>query len=239
LRKKKSQIVIASQVAPTLISKLSSGLRGRLESGLTVDIGIPDDKTRIAILENKAKESGIPLNDELAKFIVQHIKGGIGRMEGVLLRLGVHASLLNEELTVDLARCVLKDWLEDSAQTSKSLEIAQGEFTNETEKIILQRICVMFQISEEGILSYRRDRKHTKARQATVYLLKQLTPLSLSEIGKIVGRNHSTVHATLKKVKERMSKDDFFQKQMQTFLQEFEGKSFPYHSLGQNRSYRF
>ena len=118
LRKKKSQIVIASQVAPTLISKLSSGLRGRLESGLTVDIGIPDDKTRIAILESKAKESGIPLNDELAKFIVQHIKGGIGRMEGVLLRLGVHASLLNEELTVDLARCVLKDWLEDSAQTS-------------------------------------------------------------------------------------------------------------------------
>ncbi len=97
----------------------------------------------------------------------------------------------------------------------------------------------MFQISEEGLLSYRRDRKHTKARQAAVYLLKQLTSLSLSEIGKIVGRNHSTVHATLKKVRERMSKDDFFQKQMQTFLQEFEEKSFPYHSLEQNRSYRF
>ena len=239
LRKKKAQIVIASQEAPTQISKLSSGLRGRLESGLTVDIGIPDDKTRIAILENKAKESGIPLNDELAKFIVQHIKGGIGRMEGVLLRLGVHASLLNEELTVDLARCALKDWLEDTVQTSKSLEHAQGEFTDETEKKILQRICVMFQISEEGLHSYRRDRKHTKARQAAVYLLKQLTSLSLSEIGTIVGRNHSTVHATLKKVRERMSKDDFFQKQMQTFMQEFEEKSFPYHFLEQNRSYRF
>jgi chromosomal replication initiation ATPase DnaA len=150
------------------------------ESGLTVDIGIPDDKTRIAILESKAKESGIPLNDELAKFIVQHIKGGIGRMEGVLLRLGVHASLLNEELTVDLARCALKDWLEDSAQTSKFLDHSQGEFTDETEKKILQRICVMFQISEEGLLSYRRDRKHTKARQAVVYLLKQLTSLSLT-----------------------------------------------------------
>ena len=160
-------------------------------------------------------------------------------MEGVLLRLGVHASLLNEDLTVDLARCALKDWLEDSAQTSKSLEHALGKFTDETEKKILQRICVMFQISEEGLHSYRRDRKHTKARQAAVYLLKQLTSLSLSEIGTIVGRNHSTVHAALKKVRERMSKDDFFQKQMQTFLQEFEEKSFPYHSLEQNSSYRF
>ena len=239
LRKKKAQIVIASQEAPTQISKLSSGLRGRLESGLTVDIGIPDDKTRIAILESKAKKSGIPLNDELAKFIVQHIKGGIGRMEGVLLRLGVHASLLNEELTVDLARCALKDWLEDSAQLPEHIENSQRKFSNKTENKILQRICVMFQISEEVFHSYRRDRKHTKARQAAVYLLKQLTPLSLSEIGTIVGRNHSTVHATLKKVRERMSKDDFFQKQMQTLLQEFEEKSFQYHSLEQNRSYRF
>ena len=155
------------------------------------------------------------------------------------MRLGVHASLLNEELTVDLARYALKDWLQDSAQASKSLESVQGQFTDETEKKILHRIFVMFQISEEGLHSYHRDRKHTKARQAAVYLLKQLTSLSLSEIGRIVGRNHSTVHATLKKVRERMSKDDFFQKQMQTFLEEFEEKSFPSHSFKQNCSYRF
>ena len=239
LRKKKAQIVIASQEAPTLISKLNSGLRGRLESGLTVDIGIPDDKTRIAILENKAKESGVPLNDELAEFIVKHIKGGIRRMEGVLMRLGVHASLLNEELTVDLAQSALKDWIENPIQTSKSLELEQEQFTDETEKKILQRICVMFQISKEDLHSYRRDRKHIKARQSAVYLLKQLTSFSLSEIGIIVGRNHSTVHATLKKVKERMSKDVFFQKQMQTFLQEFEKKSFPSNTLVKNRNYPY
>jgi len=73
LRKKKAQIVIACQEAPTQISGLSSGLRGKLDSGLTVDIGIPDDQTRIAILESKAKERGIPLNNELANFIVKHI----------------------------------------------------------------------------------------------------------------------------------------------------------------------
>ena len=115
----------------------------------------------------------------------------------------------------------------------------QGQFTDETEKKILHRIFVMFQISEKGLHSHHRDRKHTKARQAAVYLLKQLTSLSLSEIGRIVGRNHSTVHATLKKVRERMSKDHFFQKQMQTLLQEFEEKPFLSHSLEKSRSYRY
>ena len=69
-------------------------------------------------------------------------------------------------------------------------------------------------------------------------MLKKLSSLSLSEIGKIIGRDHSTVHATLKKVDERMLKDDFFQKQMQTFLQEFEENSVSRQTLEQKRSYR-
>ena len=239
LRKKKSQIVIACEQAPTQIEGLTSGLRGRLESGLTVDIGIPDDQTRIAILESKAVERGIPLSNELAHFIVQHIKGGIGRMEGVLMRLGVHASLLNEELTIDLAKYALKDWLDESTKNSNPAQSSNGVFADETANKILQRVYVMFQITEEGLLSYRRDRKHSKARQAAVFLLKQLTSLSLSEIGKIVGRNHSTIHATLKKVGQRMSSDDFFLKQMQTFLLEFEEKTDSTTKPAQKRSYRF
>ena len=239
LRKKKAQIVIACIQAPTQIEGLISGLRSRLESGLTVDIGIPDDQTRIAILESKAVERGIPLSTELAHFIVQHIKGGIGRMEGVLMRLGVHASLLNEELTIDLARYALKDWLDESTKNSNSAQSNSGVFADETANKILQRIYVMFQITEVGLLSYRRDRKHNKARQATVFLLKQLTSLSLTEIGKIVGRNHSTIHATLKKVGERMSSDDFFLKQMQTFLHEFEEKHDSAKLPEEKRGYRF
>ena len=239
LRKKKAQIVIACIQAPTQIEGLISGLRSRLESGLTVDIGIPDDQTRIAILESKAVERGIPLSTELAHFIVQHIKGGIGRMEGVLMRLGVHASLLNEELTIDLARYALKDWLDESTKNSNSAQSNSGVFADETANKILQRIYVMFQITEVGLLSYRRDRKHNKARQATVFLLKQLTSLSLTEIGKIVGRNHSTIHATLKKVGERMSSDDFFLKQMQTFLHEFEEKNDSAKQPEERRGYRF
>ena len=238
LRKKKAQIVIACQVAPTQIEGLNSGLLGRLESGLTVDIGIPDDQTRIEILERKALERSIPLSNDLANFIVKNIKGSIGRMEGVLIRLGVHASLLNQELTIELAKYALKDWLEVTAQ---NINPSQSGVTSGDETInkILQRVYVMFQITEEGLLSYKRDRKHSKARQAAVYLIKQLTPLSLNEIGQIVGRNHSTIHATLKKVAVRISSDDFFLKQMQTFLHEFEEKPNTTKIPDNNRSHSY
>ncbi len=224
LRKKKAQIVIACKEPPTQMQSLSSGLCGKLESGLTVDIGMPDNLTKVEILESKSKERGIPLSNELAHFIVKNITGGIGRLEGSLIRLGVHASLLNEELTTELAQYALKDWLDNSLQKSDSDNLLPKLYTDETEKKIIKRICIMFQISEDGLRSQSRNRKHIKARQATVFLLKELTSLSLNEIGKIIGRNHSTVHSTLKKVRMRMTEDDFFLKQMKTFQQQIENK---------------
>ena len=134
-------------------------MRSRLESGLTVDIGIPDDQTRIAILNNKAIERSIPLTDSLATFIVNNIKGSVGRIEGVLMRLGIHSSLLNEELTIDLAKSVLKDWFAPSTP----IYISENPITtkeDQTDNRILKRVYLMFQITEDGLQSYRRDRKH-------------------------------------------------------------------------------
>ncbi len=225
LRRKKAQVIIACKEPPTQMKNLISGLCGKLESGLTVDIGIPDNLTKVEILESKAKERGIPLNNELASFIVKNIKGGIGRLEGAMIRLGVHASLLNEELTTELAQYALKDWLFDPSNNLDSEKLLPELYSDETENKIIKRVCIMFQISEEGLRSQNRGRKHVKARQAIVFLLKELTSLSLNEIGKIIGRNHSTVHSTLKNVRQRMTKDDFFLKQMKTFQTQIENKA--------------
>ena len=110
---------------------------------------MPDNLTKVEILESKAKERSIPLSNELANFIVLHIKGGIGRLEGALIRLGVHASLLNEELTTELAQNALKDWLENSSQKQTKENIISEHYTDETEKKSFRRICVIFQISED------------------------------------------------------------------------------------------
>ena len=221
LRKKNSQIVVVCEKPPTHIIELNPGLIRILESGLTVDIGIPDKITKIEILEKKATERGIPFNNELANFIVNNFNGGIGRMEGILMRLGVHASLLNEKLTISLAKDILKDFLSESENDLFATRSFHGEQVDQTIDNILKRIKVLFQVTEQELQSYKRERRHIKARQASVYLLKQLTSLSLNEIGKILGRNHSTVHAILKKVRSKLLEDDFFQKQMQNILNEF------------------
>ena len=99
----------------------------------------------------------------------------------------------------------------------------------------------MFNISEDSLRSQSRKRKHVKAREAVVYLLKELTSLSLSEIGKTIGRNHSTVHSTLKKVRLKMDEDDFFkvfiQKQMKNFQGHPENKTIPSQMSDKKRNY--
>ena len=225
LKKKNSQIAIVCEKPPSHIVGLDPSLKRFLESGLTVDMGIPDDNTKIEILIKKAAEKGIPLNSDLAYFIVSKIKGGVGRMEGVLMRLGVHASLLNEKLTIDLVNEIIKDWLNES-EKSKNHSQSHRLYLDETIEKILKRIGILYQISENELVSYKRERRHIKARQASVYLLKKLTKLSLSEIGKLIGRNHSTVHAILKKLKcKKVLEDDFFNKQMQNILNEFNNKT--------------
>ena len=116
----------------------------------------------------------------------------------------------------------------DTKDRTKDELLFLEHYTDETEKKIIRRICAMFQISEEPLCSQSRKRKHIKAREAVGYLLKELTSLSLSEIGKTIGRNHSTVDSTLKKVRLRMVEDDFFKvfihKQIKIFHEQNEDK---------------
>jgi len=133
--------------------------------------------------------------------------------------------LLNETLTIDVVNEILKDWLNESEKNIISSS-SHGLYLDQTIEKILKRIEILYQITENELISYKREQRHIKARQATVYLLKKLTKLSLNEIGKIIGRNHSTVHAILKNLKcNKVLEDDFFNKQMQNILYEFNKKS--------------
>ena len=76
------------------------------------------------------------------------------------------------------------------------------------------RVCSHFQVTEKDICSKRRDQGVLKARQATIYLFREITMMSLSEMGRFFGRTHSTIHSSLKKVYQRMKSDEFFRRQL-------------------------
>ena len=213
LKQQKKQIVITSRNAPSNISKLTEVLCNRLESGLVIDVGFPDSKARIEILVSKAQEKGIPLTYDLAEFMANHISGSVGRLEGALTRLGVHATLLNEPLSIELARLNLKDLLIKHAESMEHQQPLRGSQDQLKERIFI-RVCSHFQVTEQDICSKRRDQRVLKARQATIYLFRELTLMSLSEMGRMFGRTHSTIHSSLMKVYERMKSDEFFRRQL-------------------------
>ncbi len=206
------QVIIASQKLPKDIKTLNDGLSSRLESGLMADLHTPDLEGRMAILQGKASRDHIMLPPEVCYFVAQHIYSDVRKMEGALIRLGAHASLLRQKITLPLAKKTLADLVELVPDIPRESEEAVP--VDRIEKVF-EKICSLSQVSRKDLKSNRRDSKVVRARQMSMYLLKELTDLSLSEIGAQFGdRTHSAIHAALKKVRKKMESDEVLQRQL-------------------------
>jgi len=222
LRQQEKQIIITSNQLPREIKTLDPSLRSRLESGLIADIDLPDLETRMSILESKALRQHIRLPVEVCQFMAQHIHSDVHKLEGALTRLGAYASLLCEEISLEFAKTTLEDFLEHVPKS-----YPKGSYSSVYTEQIIQKACSMFQVLQEDLLSKRRDNRTVKARNISIFLLKELTQLSLKQIGEKLNRSHSAVHNSLKQVRKQMEKDAFFQKQVMTFLQELSQNQLP------------
>lgn len=175
------QIVLTSDKVPRDIPDLEERLRSRFEWGLVADIQSPDLETKIAILKKKAEHNNIPLPDDVALFIANHIKSNIRELEGSLIRLGAYASLGAHEITLEFARETLKEVL---SSTDRIVTVDE----------IKREVAAFFGIKLSELISKRRTQDLVYPRQLAMYLCRQLTGSSLPVIGKMFGgRDHSTV----------------------------------------------
>ena len=179
------QIIITSDRFPKEIPDLEDRLRNRFEWGLTADIQPPDIETRIAILIKKAEEEDIDLPQDVANFLATNIWSNVRELEGALTRLGAFASLTNVDITIDLAREVLRDTLKDNEKQV-------------TVRNIQKAICDHFDLKISDLKSKRRTKNLALARQMAMYLCRRFTATSYPAIGaEFGGRDHSTViHAS-------------------------------------------
>ena len=184
----RSQIVITSDRPPKKISTLEERLRTRFEWGLITDIQPPDLETRLAILQRKVAAEGLHVPAEVMSFIASRIQTNIRELEGALIRVGAYASLTRSQITLDLAQNVLQSLLPNAAETRI------------TPDLVMSVAADYFDISSEDIRSANRSRPLVTARQTAMFLCRELTDLSLPQIGiRFGGRDHSTViHATNK-----------------------------------------
>ena len=189
------QVIMTSDRYPKEVDGLEERLKSRFGWGLTVAIEPPELETRVAILNNKAEQSGIELPQEVSFFIAKRIRSNIRELEGALRRVIANARFTGSPITIDFARESLRDLLaiQDKQVTIENIQKTVAEY---------------YGIGVMDMLSPKRSRSIARPRQVAMALAKELTNHSLPEIGdKFGGRDHTTVLHACKKVAELRKED--------------------------------
>ena len=189
------QIVLTSDKPPSAIPKIEDRLKTRFESGLLCDIQPPDFETRVAIIKDKANYLRFELPDDVCSFIAENIKSNVLQMGSAVKNIYAYCSFNNVVPTIEIVKDILKDILITSLPIGVVVEN------------ILEKVSFTFGVTPEQLKSERRDANINSARQAAMYIIREITELSQDEVGKIFGRNHSTVNSSLKNVQQRMASD--------------------------------
>src|SRR6478736_4324418 len=195
LHESMKQIVIASDRPPKELAEIEDRLRSRFEWGLIADIQPPDLETKVAILQKKAEAEQIGLPTDVALYIASNIRSNVRELEGALIRLVAHSSLIGAEITLPYAQQVLKNFIDSQARKV-------------TIESIQKMVAEQFGLRLVEIKAKNNSRAIVYPRQIAMYLAKQLTEASLPEIGRqFGGKHHTTVLHSIAKIDEQRRAD--------------------------------
>ena len=191
------QIVLTSDRPPKEIKTLDDRLRSRFESDLIADVQPPDVETRIAIIKRKAELLDLDLSNEVCEYIASKIKANIRQLEGTVKKLKAKNLVNQEKITVSSVQEVISDILNNDTPPEVTVER------------IIEEVSRTFGVTPEAIRSENnRSANISNARHIAIYISRELTTLSMANIGEeFGGRHYSTVIYTVKKVKKMMQND--------------------------------
>lgn len=191
------QIVLISDRPPKDMKILDDRLRSRFESGLLADLQPPDIETRIAIIKKKAAILEVPISDDLAESIAQKIKSNVRQLEGVVKKLKARYLLNNEKITPAVVSEVISDILNNDASPAQTLEK------------IVEEVARTFGVSAEDLRSHKTRKSNiSNPRYIAIYITRELTGMSMVDIGKEFGGMHysSIVYAN-QQVEKKIKND--------------------------------
>jgi chromosomal replication initiator protein len=197
LRDAHKQVVVTADKPPKDIPMLEERLTSRFNQGLVCDIKVPDLETRLAILHSRHERDGegVELPRDAFLVIADRIRNNVRDLEGCLVRVLALGSLLKQEITMAMVEDVIRDYVADEPDRL-------------SEERILLAVGQCFGTTPEVLCGRRRTQSIALPRQVAMFLLRQLTDLSLVEIGRVLGgRDHTTVLWACKRVARRISED--------------------------------
>ncbi len=191
-----SQIVLTSDRPPKEMMTLEERLRTRFEMGLIADIQPPTLETRMAIVKNKAEAIGLDLSDEVIQFIGENIKRNIRQLEGAVKKIKAFQDVEGVRPSIAIAKRAISDLINDDQPTPVTVDN------------IINEVARTFDVSPADIRSDKRSANISQARQVAIYVVEQVTSLSLKAIGIEFGnKHHSSIIYALKEIRNKMEKD--------------------------------
>jgi len=203
---KQKQIVISSDRPPKEIGAVTDRLRSRFSMGLIADIQPPELETKLAILQKKSAMEKISIPEDVAYYLASKVKSNIRELEGCLIRLGAQGSLTGRPINIEMAKNILQDLIEDEEKPVT---------TDQIQKVVSDH----FGLKISDMKAKKRTKEVALPRQIAMYISKQLTNLSLSDIGKnFGGKDHATVIYACRQIEDKRSRDEVFHRMVETLL---------------------
>ena len=196
------QIIFSSDRAPAAIPDIAERLKGRLSSGMTIDIGEPDPESRMAIVRKKAAVHGVILSNDVIEYVATSMSGSIRELEGMVNNIICHTQV--------------KGIAPDIAEVRQSLRSFTRPQKNISVKNVVDKVAEYYGIDEESIYEKTRRREVVRPRQVIMYILREDFSISYPTIGtKLGGRDHTTVIHSREKIKREVIVDNNLAKEIQ------------------------
>ena len=184
------QIVVTLDRPPVEIKTLDDRIRSRFESGLFADITPPDFETRVRIINKKAEQVNIHVDENLVYYIAEHIKVNTRQLEGVVKKLHAFIVIQGKTPTLSVVQGFIRDVINDTKPEPIKIE-----------KIIAE-VARTYNVTDSDILSNRRTASLALARQVAMYIARETTDLSYKAIGESFGKDHTTVLYNVNRIEE-------------------------------------
>ncbi len=175
------QIIVTLDRPLKEIKTLDERIKSRLSAGLPADITLPDFETRVGIINRKAQQFDITLDENLVFYIAEKIKSNTRQIEGVMTKLNALIKIENKKPNISIVQSFIKDIINDTENAPISIEKIIGE------------VARSYNVSENDILSNKRSANLVLARKVAMYITREITDLSYKSIGEAFGKDHTTV----------------------------------------------
>ncbi|MBR6708112.1 MAG: chromosomal replication initiator protein DnaA [Clostridia bacterium] len=205
------QVILASDRPPSEIKLLEERLKSRFEQGLLADIQPPDLELRTAIIKNKAASVNLNLPDEVEAFLAENLRSNIRQIEGAIKKLGAMSFVSGKPITMELARSSINDLLGGAEPVSVTVDK------------IFTAVSRRTNVSRDDMVGVSRAKEVAQSRHLCVYIIREVTGLSLPQIGKLFNRDHSTVVSSISTIEKRMRTDETFTVEVKEMIREFKG----------------